>query len=310
MEFRSLAILLTEDCNAQCKMCCDSRGLVCGKTLTETELISILENIKENNNINHVSITGGEPLLYPELIDVIFNFDFSRNVSISIKSNGFWGNDISYAETIIKKYHNKLSRISLSYDEFHKEFIDIQSIKNIINISKDYNIPSEVVACSLKNTLTPGDILNELGESAYLTKFYYQPVISTGSAKIFDEKDYIKLLDTNKDEIRCLSSIDPDILVNPKLTVYPCCSQVIENTILNLGNLKDETLNDIILNIKQNYIFSTIFTEGFTPFLNILKDQKIKYPRELASPCELCEFLFKDDWFLKLLTQVGYYEDL
>ena len=27
MEFSHLAILLTENCNAHCKMCCDSRGI-------------------------------------------------------------------------------------------------------------------------------------------------------------------------------------------------------------------------------------------------------------------------------------------
>ena len=41
MEFSHLAILLTENCNAHCKMCCDSRGIVRGKTLTERELDKI-----------------------------------------------------------------------------------------------------------------------------------------------------------------------------------------------------------------------------------------------------------------------------
>ena len=27
MEFKGCGILLTENCNARCKMCCDSRGL-------------------------------------------------------------------------------------------------------------------------------------------------------------------------------------------------------------------------------------------------------------------------------------------
>lgn len=47
MEFKGCGILLTENCNARCKMCCDSRGLVRGKTLTIEELDLILKNIKE-----------------------------------------------------------------------------------------------------------------------------------------------------------------------------------------------------------------------------------------------------------------------
>lgn len=310
MEFKNVAILITEDCNAKCKMCCDSRGCVRGKTLSKIELESVLKNIKECDSITHVGITGGEPLLYPQLLDYIFEYDFGREVLISIKSNGFWGREVKKAEAIIKKYKNKLSNISLSYDEFHKEFIDVQYLKNIINIAKEYNIPTDIVACCLKSTLTPGDILNELGESAYLTKFCYQPVICTGSGKLFDEADYIRILDVDRDEIRCTASVEPDILINPKLEVYPCCSQVIENTILKVGDLKENSLGNIITGIKQNYVFHTIFTKGFSPFIEILKERGIDYPKNLASPCEFCEFLFKDGWFLDLLKEIEYYEDI
>lgn len=310
MEFNNVAILITENCNARCKMCCDSRGVVCGKTLSEAELLHVLQDIKECTYVKHVGITGGEPLLYENLLDIIFNFDFEREVTISLKSNGFWGRDIGKTEEIIKKYQYKLSNISLSYDEFHMQFIDVQSIKNIIHIAHKYRVPTDVVACSLKSTLTPGDILNKLGESAYLTKFCYQPVICTGSGKLFEENDYIKLLDTQKDEIRCMAIVQPDILINPRLEVYPCCSQVIENTILKIGDLKENKLNDVIMGIKHNYVFHTIFTEGFTPFIEVLKQHKIDYPKKLASPCEFCEFLFKDNWFLEILKKINYYENI
>lgn len=102
MEFSDVAILLTEDCNARCKMCCDSRGVVKGKTLSEKELELILSNIKEFDKINSIGITGGEPMLYPKLIDYIMTYDFGRDIKISIKSNGFWGNNSTKAEEFIK----------------------------------------------------------------------------------------------------------------------------------------------------------------------------------------------------------------
>ena len=287
MEFSHLAILLTENCNAHCKMCCDSRGIVRGKTLTERELDKILNDVKECKQITDIGITGGEPMLYPALIDRIMEFPFDRNVKISIKTNGFWGKNIEDVEKFIEKYKTKLSYISLSYDEFHMPFIDIQCLKNIIMVAKSYNISTDVVGCFLKDSMTPGDILNQLGESAYYTKFCYQPVIATGSGKLFEENSYIKLLDSDNDVLRCVGCIEPNILINPRLEVYPCCSQVIEN-----------------------YVLNTVFTEGFTPFIKLLEDNKIDYPHKLASPCEFCEFLFKDDWFLQLLASVNYYENI
>jgi len=307
MEFNNLALLLTEDCNACCKMCCDSRGHVRGKTLTDEELAHILLNIKECQQISAVGITGGEPLLYPKLIDQIMNYDFGREVKISIKTNGFWGKDIDNARDLIDKYQNKLSYISLSYDEFHMPYIDIQCLKNIIMVAKDYNIQTDVVGCFLKDTKTPGDILNMLGESAYYTKFCYQPVISTGSGSMFDEESYIKLLDSNNDILSCTACDEPDILINPNLEIFPCCSQVVENTLLKMGNLREQSLTEIVQGIKHNYVLNTVYTEGFSSYIKLLKEENIEYPEKLASPCEFCEFLFKDDWFLKLLSSRNYY---
>ena len=66
MEFKNIGILITEECNGACKMCCDSRGLVRGQTLDIDSLNRILEDIKKYSHIIDVGITGGESLLYPK----------------------------------------------------------------------------------------------------------------------------------------------------------------------------------------------------------------------------------------------------
>lgn len=129
MEFNDIAILLTENCNARCKMCCDSRGLVKGKTLSIDELDIILHNIALCDEIKVIGITGGEPMLYPELIKHITDYDYRRKVSVTIKTNGFWGYDRSKAENFIKENRDKISFISLSYDGFHKEFIPVDLLR-------------------------------------------------------------------------------------------------------------------------------------------------------------------------------------
>lgn len=83
MEFDSCGILLTENCNARCKMCCDSREMEKGKTLSLGELDLILRNIKECDNMILVGVTGGEPMLYPDLIEHILNYDFGRTMNFT-----------------------------------------------------------------------------------------------------------------------------------------------------------------------------------------------------------------------------------
>lgn len=311
MVYDSCGILLTENCNAKCKMCCDSRGRVIGKTLSKNEIDIILNNIKECKEITTVGITGGEPMLYQNLVEYIFDYDFERNMKFTLKSNGFWGKDKQSATDFITKYKNKLVNISFSYDEFHKEFLELQCIKNIIEIADDLEVNTEVVGCFLENGMQPSDILRELGSCAYKTNFAYQPVIRTGSAQTsFEDSQFCKIFDVSKHSPKCLGVLDKTILVNPNLDVYPCCSQVIENTLLLMGNLNNESLKDVIDAIKYNKVLYTLLTEGFTPFLGFLKKLNIEYPMKLTSACELCEYLFKDDWFLRLLKEEHYFEDL
>lgn len=109
MEFKNIALLITENCNARCKMCCDSRGVVCGKTLSVDEIDYILNNIKDVHEIESVGITGGEPMLYPELVKKILNYDYGRSMSVTLKTNGFLGKNKHKAEEFIRENKNKLS---------------------------------------------------------------------------------------------------------------------------------------------------------------------------------------------------------
>lgn len=312
MEYDHIAILLTENCNAHCKMCCDNRGQVYGHTLTIDELNIILKQIKEYPFAKTVGITGGEPMLYQELCEYIMNYDFGRQLEFTIKTNGFWGNNINKAKLFIEKYSDKISNISFSYDEFHKEFINIDCLKNIIDLCLEYKVKTDVVGCFLANGLQPGDILNEFGKHAYLTEFFYQPVVETGAAKRIEGAKFVKMLDAEKHELKCLVTARQDysLLINARMDVYPCCSQCVENTVLNIGNLKETELKDIVEDIKYNKVIHTIFVEGFTPFIKYMKKNNIPYPKDLTSHCEMCEYLFSTNWFLEILEKKFFYDNL
>ena len=79
----------------------------------------------------------------------------------------------------------------------------------------------------------------------------------------------------------------------------------------NIGKRWKTHLNRYNSNNKEyNKVLYTIFTQGFTPFLKFLHNNNIEYPLKLTSTCELCEFLFCDDWFLKLLKEKNYFENI
>ena len=142
-----------------------------------------------------------------------------------------------------------------------------------------------------------------MDEYAYLTDFLYQPVIKTGSALSFSSGSFIDLIDVSQTPPVCLISRDRQLLINPRLQVFPCCSQVIENTILEVGNLNEEALNTIINNIYTNVVLHDMIISGFENFIKRFDEYGINYPQHLSSPCEFCEFIFKDDEILKVLYE-------
>ncbi len=223
-----------------------------------------------------------------------------------------------FGEVILKKRRNllkknrlKLKEISFSYDEFHREYISLGNIKKLIDICNDYKIPTNIVGCFLKNGTSAGEILDELGEYAYLTEFFYQPVLKVGSANDFEDSDFMYLLDSNKHDIKCIAYTRKDytLLIDAKLNVYPCCSQFIEDTIFNIGNLKNESLDEIIDTIKYNKVFYKFFTCGFKPFIEFMKENSIEFPNKITSHCEMCHYLFSNNWFLEKLTEKNYFEN-
>lgn len=74
---------------------------------------------------------------------------------------------------------------------------------------------------------------------------------------------------------------------------------MIENTLLELGNIENTAISEVAELYATNYIMNTIHTEDFSIFIEICRNNNIEYPVQLSSPCELCEFLFHDDIFLE-----------
>jgi hypothetical protein len=92
-----------------------------------------------------VCITGGEPMLYPHLVEEIVSE--SNRLSISetwLFTNGFWANNSSRTRTITENLKKQgLTKVFLSVDDFHQRYVPIEFIKNTI----DASLKSDLEVC-------------------------------------------------------------------------------------------------------------------------------------------------------------------
>lgn len=137
----SLRIAVTEKCNMACAYCPkhgDSYFLKSKNVLNVNQFCEIVK-IAHRVGIRHFSITGGEPLVVPEL-----TFPIAKTIS------GF--NDLGYSRlntngVLIKNYsneiiHSEFSKVKVSLDSLRSKYFT--EINDGIKILKVNNIPTRI----------------------------------------------------------------------------------------------------------------------------------------------------------------------
>ena len=83
--------------------------------------------------IPHIAFTGGEPfLIYNDLRELIKLASLSGKRVTTI-TNGYWASNYDLVITKIKELKERgLNHLSISYDSYHSEYIDVNNIRNIL----------------------------------------------------------------------------------------------------------------------------------------------------------------------------------
>lgn len=131
MNLKHMMLEITRECNLKCVHC--MRGDAQNVTITPEIIDKMLDNI---NSIEHLTLTGGEPFLHPEMIEYLFDGIIERNIYVEFVStvtNGAVCNmRTAMAFSKIADYiahkrkldtgnkNIKCSRISLSTDKYHE----------------------------------------------------------------------------------------------------------------------------------------------------------------------------------------------
>jgi len=89
-----------------------------------------------------VCITGGEPMLYPNLVKkIIAECCCLSFAEIWLFTNGFWANSVRKASTIVEKLESLgITKMFFSVDYFHQSFVPVEFVKNAIDASLEHRL--------------------------------------------------------------------------------------------------------------------------------------------------------------------------
>lgn len=230
-----LAFEVTRRCNQNCAHCCKGKGQ---NIDLETEIIDNLfqSNDHEIIEIKHLSITGGEPTLVPDVIEYLIDTIIRLNISI-IDHVIFLTNGLIYDEKIINSINKIMEYLST------KE--NCQNVQLVFELSNDqfHKRPSK-------------EVLDKYTKLQFLNKSFLKPriikdIMNEGNAR--DNgiggnktyKNYIRNMDIKN--LNDQMEIRNELLVSANGNIINVgCASYIEEDKIALGNLHKSSFLNII----------------------------------------------------------------
>ena len=261
---QNVSFEITHACNLHCKHCYSNAGRKRENELSLKEIKAVITQLFYTGVLN-VMITGGEPLLHPELFDVI-HYIRSMPMSCILFTNG-----TLITKDVVKRLKalGVLSvNISLdgacagTHDTFRGLPGSFEKTVAAIKMLKKAGIP---VRCNIsihKNNMDELIDLITLVNQLHVDNYYMWPISYSGRIKKSDSlvapEDFIKVLKNLKKYEESKKDIKKEFPYNPEMkncgvgttelavrsdgTVVPCPPFPDD---LSLGNIREKTLAEI-----------------------------------------------------------------
>lgn len=259
---------LTHNCNLNCTYCYDKNNFS-NKYLDKTVMSSIIEFIK-SNKVERVVLTGGEPLLHPN-VEKIINILKDNKITVHLLTNG----------TLIHKYVSVIDKvdliiISLDSDKSINR-VGLNGIKLINTINalptkiKNKILLRSVISKGEENNIKTNKILSEnLGVS-----FTWIPRIpnNIGEIKYYPSTNNIENIDTfeGTQVLSNCGACSNVIAIDPNGDIYPCQNLIDPN--MKICNILDKNINNVY---KESKVVNS-FLDLNVNFINKCNNCNIKY---------------------------------
>jgi Radical SAM superfamily len=289
----SFAFHVTYTCPLACAHCCFSSNPQNRDRLHIDHIRATIDQIPEGTGL--IAFTGGEPfLLGTHLIDLVQRAA-SRGATTRIVTSAYWANTRDAADRWLQPLSQAgLNELSISWDDFHEEFVDFSNVKNAWSSAKSFGITVGIGTVQAANSKwNTQRIRTELGvaEDERLCQGE-MPLNLTGRA-------VEALKDAGLRQHRSLGPC-PFVLTGPTLSaknkLLACCGVIPETDQLVLDDdFRPENLRAAIEKGMRSALLNWIFLRGPYQVMEWIGNRwnvAIPPKSEVGGNCEACARLF------------------
>jgi organic radical activating enzyme len=128
---KQVTFITNSNCNINCRHCFCPSVPEQSKDFISKEIVNKTMDIIKGNGQFVISILGGEVMLYPEGCKYIADKSHEEGHIFRLITNGFFGKDQKMIDYLIDEIKPEI--LVISCDEYHQEFIPIETVKNLID---------------------------------------------------------------------------------------------------------------------------------------------------------------------------------
>jgi hypothetical protein len=233
--------------------------------------------------VGGISFSAGEPFLYFKEIAELVQLCSQIGIYTRIVTNSFWAKTQESADGFVAELkENGLCQLRLSYSRWHQKNVNRHNVLNAAQSCRKIGLNYFI---SFVTDFSKEDDQQEQFLRDHGLIFFPEPVIYAGRAGSFPRRSILTDYQAN--------CCDMNPYLTPELDMYACCdagSHFPATNFFYLGNLADNTLDQLFVKSETDPLYNLIRTMGIT---NIASYAGIK-AREIItySKCELCRKLF------------------
>lgn len=294
---------ITGDCNFQCIYCgVDSQGVTTSNFFKPIEIRNLSEVIKSFGKYVQISIVGGEPLLNPQIIDILqILTDYGFIIHLST-------NSFNFTDSLIKKISKtNVTQVETNIEHTIPEIHDLirgkkgsfQKTLLGINMLKDAGIDVLLASILLKDNIDVQTDLFELADKLECSSYRVWDVIPSGRGKslqnqklsnfeyfktiksLFQKAEMLKVTEVRSMEptlFSTISSIETKLKIN--LTGCPAMR--------NYFNISYDKKILLCGGCRTRYIFPL---QELPILSSSLKNTHKNYLSEVNTICKHCKFI-------------------
>jgi len=271
-----VGLIITEQCDANCAHCWFDCSPGKGATMSKYDAQNYINKASRVPSIKWISLTGGEPMLHPSLVEDLIAYAFGQGFKTELVTNCSWAVTPEKASGILKRLSDAgLGVLNISTDDFHQSTIPFERVRNSYEAAKRLGIRMVIMTTLSKSSkLRLMDVARFLGDEipppgAAVAGKHAAMGVESGFTPV-GRGASISRQEWHIDGSQLLGGCEAvlrDIGVKPNGDVLPCCSASATLQGFSPGNLDDWYLEKLLDRAWESHIFKVLRNRGPTGLL-------------------------------------------